>query len=149
MWLVCRWSDAWPASWLSKLKGWRMRGNTVREGRKYTDIGILMGLRGLLGRKEFTFCGWVVRVVTLIHMPQTTAVSWFEPCFRFASYWWILDEFSSRVYPTASHVLVRWSKFKPVTHGEAPSYKDTAFLAAFGAIHVKYISYISDIRCKL
>ena len=36
--------------------------------------------------------------------------------------------------------LTCWStdpNSKPVTRGEAPSYKDTAFLAAFGAIHVK------------
>ena len=28
-------------------------------------------------------------------------------------------------------------QIQPVTRGEAPSYKDTVFLAAFGAIHVK------------
>ena len=59
--------------------------------------------------------------------------------FELGSCRWILGELSSGVYPTVSHLLVHWSKFKPVTRGEAPSIWEYSFRAARGAIHVKQI----------
>ena len=47
-----------------------------------------------------------LELVTLIHVPQRTGGSRFEPWFGLGSYWWILGEFSSAVYPTVSHLLV-------------------------------------------
>ena len=59
--------------------------------------------------------------------------------FYLGSYqWWV----SSGVYPTVSHLLVHWCKFKPVTHGESLLYKDTAFPTALGAIRIKKNLYI-------
>ena len=45
-------------------------------------------------------------LVTLVHVPQRTGGSMFEPCFGLGSYRWILGVFSSGVYPTVSHLLV-------------------------------------------
>ena len=45
-------------------------------------------------------------LVTLVHVPQRTGGSRFEPWFGLGSYRWILGEFSSGVYPTVSHLLV-------------------------------------------
>ena len=47
-----------------------------------------------------------LELVTLVHMPQITGGSRFEPRLGLGSYRWILGEFSSGVYPTVSHLLV-------------------------------------------
>ena len=57
---------------------------------------------------KYPVAEWLA-LVTLIHVLQRTGGSRFEPWFELCSYWWILGEFSSGVYPTDPRFLTCWS----------------------------------------
>ena len=80
-----------------------------------------------------TISSFIPLPIKLLLTFSAISISTFFPLFVFRQAY-------EDIYQTSfSHLLVHWSKFKPVTRGEAPSILEYSFRAARGAIHVKQI----------